>query len=590
MSKFKNKLNKILIPSLLLGGCFMLSQQANAAYCLPLTYATTQSGSITGQSGAGTGGIGAMRQGPGCTGIKTIDTFQGEATSVIEKIKEEIAQAGREVKQQMLENNQSIVSANAQNTSQLIRAIIETSDTQLKDGLKMDRAFLDMEMGYNAELKHRELLASRAPLELDDTKEGTQFIIQKLKDTKKNNVQSILADFKSSYADGAIIPVKIKSGISTSTGQTCPEYDPATTKTVDQCFYAHKEFPAEKLQKYFLECSREKRQFVMQTKKAATAKTMNSTQKAAELSFNDKVTTLNKIEFLNKTATIQRDFSCTAAEMKYKLCDPSLTQQKYVEKVISNEIIPNGSLSATNLFEPTAMGSIDGNIASMTDKEINAINLKSLAVGKNAEGKEVAVSDNTVPIVYTYRTSSQYQAANDLKDNILGKGLIPNQPMSQRRSQSSALYQARYQSKTAALSLAESSFNKVIENRVGKTIGSSIESGENFNQFNGGKVVKEDINGAGYIDELYDSINKDYQKVVVDKAGKLSSNLNSENVDVMSPDKAKEWQIQAMVKANELSMEQYFQNERIETLLATMLSQMTNSAGNIEFLQQLRRQ
>ena len=89
MSKFKNKLNKILIPSLLLGGCFMLSQQANAAYCLPLTYATTQSGSITGQSGAGTGGIGAMRQGPGCTGIKTIDTFQGEATSVIEKIKED---------------------------------------------------------------------------------------------------------------------------------------------------------------------------------------------------------------------------------------------------------------------------------------------------------------------------------------------------------------------------------------------------------------------------------------------------------------------------------------------------------------------
>jgi hypothetical protein len=590
MSKFKKNLNKILIPTLLLGGSFMLSSQANAGYCLPVTYATTQSGSITGQSGAGTGGMGAIRQGPGCTGIKTIDTFQGEATSVIEQIKEDIVQAGREVKQQMLENNQAIVSGNAQNTSQLIRTIVETTDTQLKDELKMNRAFLDMEMGYNAELKHRELMASRAPLELDDTKEGTQFIIQKLKDTKRSNVQSILSDFNSSYADGAIIPVKIKSGMSTATGSTCPEYDPATTTTVDQCFYAHKEFPADKLQKYFLECSREKRQFVMQTKKAATAKTMNAVQKSDEISFNDSVTTLNKIEYLNKTSTVQRDFSCSAAEMKYKLCDNTLTSQTYVNKVIANEIIPNGSLSATNLFEPTAMGSVDGNIATMTDAEINAVNLKGLEVSKNADGKEVAVSDNTVPIVYTYRTSSQYQASQDFRDNILGKGLVPNQPMSQRRSQSSALYQARYQSRIASLSLAESSFNKAIENRVGKTLRENIDNGTNFNQFNGGKVVKEDINGAGYIDELYDSINKDYQKVVVDKAGKLSSNLNSENIDVMSPEKAKEWQIQAMVKANELSMEQYFQNERIETLLATVLSQMTNSSGNIEFLQQLRRQ
>lgn len=567
-----------------------MPQQASAAYCLPLTYATTESGSLTGQSGAGTGGMGASRTGPGCTGIKTIDTFQGQATSVIEQIKEDIVQAGREVKQQMLENNQAIVSSNAENTSQIIRTIVQTTDTQLKDELKMNRAFLDMEMGYNAELKHRELLAQRAPLEIDDTKEGNEFIIQKLKDAKRNNVQAILSDFDSSYAEGAIIPVKIKSGISSSTGSTCPEYDPSSTTEVGECFYAHKEFPADKLKKYFQECSREKRRFVMQTKKAAAARTVAQTQIADELSFNDRVTTLNRIEYLAKEATVQRDYSCSAAELKYKLCDSSLTSESYVQKVINNEIIPNGSLSSSNLFEPAVIGSVDGNIEKMSDDEIKALNLKSLDVGKNSEGKEVAVSDNTVPIVYTYRTSSQYQASKDFVQNILGKALIPNQPMNQRRSQSSALYQARYQSRVAALSLAESSFNKAIENRIGKNLRESIDNGDNFNQFNGGKVVKEDINGAGYIDSLYDSINKDYQKVVVDKTGQLSSNVNAEELDVMSPEKAKEWQIQAMVKANELSMEQYFQNERIESLLATMLAQQANSAGNIEFLQQLRRQ
>jgi len=590
MSKFTKKMNKILLPSILLGGYFILPQQAIAGYCLPVTYATTQSGSITGQSGAGTGGMGAIRQGPGCTGIKTIDTFEGQASSTIEQIKENIIQAGKEVKKQMLDNNQAIVSANAQNTSQLIRTIIETSDTQLKDDLKMNRAFLDMEMGYNAELKHRELMAERAPLELDDTKEGTQFITQKIKDSKRNNVQAILADFNGQFKDGAVIPVKIKSGASSSTGNTCPEYDPNSTEAVDQCFYAHKEFPAEKLQKYFSECSREKRKFVMQTKKGATEKTMAASQKEGELAFNDKVTTQNKLEYMASTAVVQRDYSCTAAELKYKLCDASLTPDVYVKQVLENKIIPNGSLSATNLFEPAAIGSVDGNIEAMSDDEMKAINLKSLAVNKNADGKDVAISDNTVPIVYTYRTSSQLQASKDLVQNILGKALVPNQPMSQRRSQSALLYQARYQARTAAISLAEASFNKAIENRVGKVIRENIDSGTNFNQFNGGKVVQEDINGAGYIDELYDSINKDYQKVVVDKAGKLSSNLNNENIDIMSPEKAKEWQIQAMVKANELSMEQYFQNERIETLLATMLSQMTNSAHNIEFLQQLRRQ
>lgn len=328
----------------------------------------------------------------------------------------------------------------------------------------------------------------------------------------------------------------------------------------------------------------------MQTKKGATEKTMAASQKEGELAFNDKVTTQNKLEYMASTAVVQRDYSCTAAELKYKLCDASLTPDVYVKQVLENKIIPNGSLSATNLFEPAAIGSVDGNIEAMSDDEMKAINLKSLAVNKNADGKDVAISDNTVPIVYTYRTSSQLQASKDLVQNILGKALVPNQPMSQRRSQSALLYQARYQARTAAISLAEASFNKAIENRVGKVIRENIDSGTNFNQFNGGKVVQEDINGAGYIDELYDSINKDYQKVVVDKAGKLSSNLNNENIDIMSPEKAKEWQIQAMVKANELSMEQYFQNERIETLLATMLSQMTNSAHNIEFLQQLRRQ
>lgn len=590
MSKIKKTVHKLSLLSLLVSGYLLLPQQANAAYCLPLTYATTESGSLTGQSGAGTGGMGAMRTGPGCTGIKTVDTFQGQASSVIEKIKDDIIRAGKEVKQQMLENNQAIVSNNADNTSQIIRTIIETTDTQLKDELKMNRAFLDMEMGYNAELKHRELLAERAPLEIDDTKEGNQFILQKLQDSKRGNVQAILSDFDSSYADGAVIPVKIKSGISSTTGSTCPEYDPANTTEVGECFYAHKEFPADKLRKYFQECSREKRRFVMQTKKSAVARTVAQTQVSGELNFNDKVTTNNKIEYLAKEAITQRDFSCTAAELKYKLCDSSLTSETYVDKVINNEIIPNGALSSTNLFEPAVIGSVDGNIESMSDDEIKALNLKSLDAGKNADGKEVALSDNTVPIVYTYRTSSQYQASKDFVQNILGKGLVPNQPMNQRRSQSSALYQARYQSRIAALSLAESSFNKAIENRIGKNLREAIDSGENFNQFNGGKVVKEDLNGAGYIDSLYDSINKDYQKVVVDKTGQLSSAVNAEELDVMSPEKAKEWQIQAMVKANELSLEQYFQNERIESLLATMLAQQANSAGNIEFLQQLRRQ
>jgi len=590
-----SKLNLLFLA--IIGSTPLLFTSQVQAVCLPATYGIAISPATNNGNGFGV----PMRDvdpSMGCTGIKTVDTLEGGAKDLIEQIKDDIREAGREVKQQMADNSAAEIKSMTSNNEQVVKTIVETTNAQIKDHLEMTRAFLDMEMDYMSEIKEREVRARSAPMDLDDTAEEVKFILNELDKSGKTHAQETIADMQKEYGKGTIIPVRIKAGENgvTATGQTCPEYDPNVHTTVEGCFYGHKAFPADKVAKYFKECSREKRRIVSSAKKSAVQQTVANQMLKSQNKFLDFTTDLKDSQ-LNAKIRVQSDFSCNPKELNKKYCLKELTKETYIQKVIANEIVPNGNISSANMFKPTPVGTIDGEFTQgLTDEELKAINLGSVErTSTEASGTEVAVSDNTVPIVYTYRTSSQYVAARDFVDNILSKELIPNQTIEQRKSSSSAIYQSRFLSRAAALSIAEYSMNKSIESRIGKKLREEIDKGTNFNPYlevdgSKGKVIKEDINGAGYLDELADSINKDYQKIVVDATNQISGNSTSESLSVMAPEKAKEWQLEALIKQNELVLEQYSQGERIEMLLAAILSQVSNSPENIKYLEDLRRQ
>lgn len=575
----------------------VLFSESALAVCLPGTYATPISPAVNNQAGPILP-VSREKSSTTCTGIKTVDTLTSGAADLIAQIKKDIIRSGKEVKQQMADNSAAEIKSMTTNNEQVVKTIIETSDSQIKENLKMARAFMDMEMNFLSEIKERELRAKSAPMDLDDTAEEVKYMLNKLDETDKTHAQEVLADMQKTDGNGVIIPTRIKAGENgaSPTGQTCPEYDPKTMKEPEGCFYGHKAFPAAKMAKYFSECSREKRRMVSGAKKAAVQSTVSNQVQQSQNKFLDVTTDLKDTQLSAKIRG-QSDFSCNPTELNRKFCLPDLDKSAYIQKVIANEIVPNGSISSSNLFKPTPVGSVDGEFSKdLTPDEIKAMNLGSVERNSTEKGGEaVSVSDNTVPIVYTYRTSSQYMAAKDFVDNILSKELIPNQTIDQRKSASSTIYQSRFLSRAAALSVAELSMNKSIESRIGKKLREEIDAGTNFNPYltvNGqtGKVIKEDINGAGYLDELADSINKDYQKIVVDSTNKLSGNSTSESLSVMAPEKAKEWQLEALIKQNEIALEQYNSGERQEMILAAILAQLTNSPENIKHLEDLRRQ
>lgn len=593
MQKFN--LKRSVLASALVAVSYGLIPQSASAACLSYDYATMFSPAVN--NWMGDEFPPSRKTMIGCTGVKSVDTLEGSAASLIEGIKNDIRAAGKEVKNQMKENAAAQMDVISAGDEQIVKTIIDTANTQIKDELNMKRAFLDMEMDYMAELKEREVRAKNAPMDLDDTAEEVKFMLHELETTDKDHAQEVIAEMQSKYPDGKLIPVKIKAGnsVSTVTGEACPDYDPAKP-TVEGCFYPHKAFPATKIAKYFDECSRAKRRVVSSAKKAAAEKTTAAQVQKSQNEFA-KSSTRVKDSVLNAKIVNQAQIGCNPQDFMKKFCLPQIGDKgAYVEKVVANEIVPNGNISSVNLFKPPAVGSVDGEFAdNLTDEEKSALTQANLELNSKDGSNEVAVSDNTVPIVYTYRTSSQYLAAKDFVDTVLSKELIPNQDMTERKTGAGTVYQSRFLSRAAALSIAEFSMNKSIESRIGKTLRESIDAGTYMNPFvknsegNVGTVVKEDINGASWIDEISDSINKDYQKVIVSATNEANGGA-AESLASMSSKKPEEWQLEAIIKQNELTLEQYHQGERMEFLLAALLSQLSNSPENIKYLEDLRRQ
>lgn len=568
--------------------------KAYAEVCLTPDYATARSPVVNN----GFGYIQPTRPATnpmGCTDVKTVDTLQGSASVLIEKIKSDIIETGEKVVRHLEANSSAEISMQSEAADAIIQTIVKTTDQKIEDEMKLKRSMLSMEMDYMAELKERELRANDAPMELDDTAEEVKFMLNELEKSDSVHVQEILTEQYAKYGvDGKIIPLRIKSG---ENSENCPEYDPNVHFKAAGCFFGHKAFPAQKLAKYFEECSRTKRRIVSGAKKNAASAAVASTVQKSQNEFANSTTQL-KDSLINTKIEQQASINCSPYDFKKDYClkDMKGNESSYVEKVIANEIIPNGNISSNNLFKPTAIGSIDGAyVDTLTDKEKSAITSANIDLESKEGTAKVAVSDNTVPIVYTYRTSSQYLAAKDFVNNILSKEMMPNQSIDDRKKASNGVYQSRFLSRAAALSVAEVSLNKSIEARLGKKIREAVEEGKNLNPYLkiegvAGTIVKEDINGAGYMDELSDSINKDYQKVIVNGQNKIAGSAAAESLSSMSSKKPAEWQLEAIIKQNEVTLEQYHQGERIEALLSALLAQKANSPENIKYLEDLRRQ
>ena len=543
-----------------------------------------------------------------CTSEKHAYKFTDLAASNISQFGLEIQTAGQAISQAIAAHASSEVDMLYTNNTELQKLLMTITNSTVKDQLMQDKMLLDMEMNYKTELEERKVKASQSVFSMDDSAEEAIFIINELKtigpgtEGNYNHSQEVIAAMKAKYDDNASfkMPIRLKSASANNVkGEGCAVYDPVAHKngTLDKtCFYEVPSNPGAKLQKYFTECSRLKADSVASVKKNRASSVSSSAQTKSQSSYMKKASLGSSSSSLSQTKIAhQKETSCNINEFDYKLCgtDESgaqMTKPDYFKKVIDLEIIPNGNVSASNFLAPVSVGSIDGDTGDMTDEERIAMSTSALDYKKvdGTDDPAVAVSTNTPKIDKTYRTSAQYFAAIDFVDNVINKEAVSGMNVTRNTNAESAQFQAKFLSRAASLSLAENSLREPIALRIGSSVSEKIEeataAGENFDRTS--EFVKEDINGAGALDVLTHLVDKDYNKLQTD----AKSAINNGGVQGLNtgPSQAGNWQVDALIKANHISLLQFEQNERIELLIAALLANTTNSETNIRFINSLK--
>ncbi len=530
--------------------------------------------------GAGPARADREANGAACEQPKIVGSFfsGGNAQRLAMQTSGNITKSGELLEQTILDNGSSIVKAISETSVALTKAITTFQTSMAQSKAERSEKLNDIKMNYMAEIKEREIRARNSEFGLDDTAEEIAFIDYQLEQALNNGIdkpQVIISQLKMKYDDNNfVLPIKIRSSDRVTpieNGDPCVDYDPSKINNQTGCFYYQKSQPGEKLEMIFNECSRAKKQTLMAlNQKSSSRVVLNTLKKEQVQSTGAVVTTSNLVASQQE----QRKVSCNDKEYGFNLCADDLEPNEYIEKVVLNEIIPNGNISATNLLTPPAIGSYDGE-TDLSGEELISSLVSSL------EKDNTAISENTPPLIHTYKTSSQYFAAKDYIENILNRDIISNQSVAKRTNVSSSEFQSKFNQRQAAISLSAQVMNSAIKNRIGFEIKAAISNDELSRE----NVIRESLSGAGYLDVLEDMVEEDYSKLIV---GANTGQPTTEALSRMAPKNIKNWQYRAQVLNTKLKLENQMDDEQIELLLSTYLSLSVNSPNNIEFLEQMK--
>lgn len=512
---------------------------------------------------------------------KIVGSFRAGSNAeslVTSNVTSDIRDSGEVLAESFQENGEKIAATIANVSIKLTESLTAFKQSMVQSKTERSEKMNDIKMNYMAELKEREIRAKNSEFGLDDTAEEIAFIEYQLEQELSNGndkPQIIISKLKRKYDDNDfVLPIKIRSSdrvTSIENGSACEEYDPSKINDQTGCFYYQKSQPGKKLETIFNECSRAKKQTLMALNQKSSSRVVSKTLKQEqEKSVSSVLTTANVMA----TKEAQTQISCNDKEYGFELCATDLEPSEYIEKVVLNEIVPNGNVSATNLLSPTVIGSYDGE-TDLSGEELISSLVSSL------EKDNTAVSENTPPLIHTYKTSSQYFAAKDYITNLLNRNVISNQSVSKRQGVASSTFQSKFNQRHSALSLAEQAMNSSIENRIGSEIKEAINNGDLERE----TVIRESLSGAGYLDVLEDMVEEDYEKLVV---GANTGQPTTEALSRMAPKNIKNWQYSAQVLNTKLKLENQMDDEQIELLLSTYLSLGVNSPSNIEFLEQMK--
>lgn len=443
--------------------------------------------------------------------------------------------------QQASQNTTAAIGAGMSNTS---KTILQTSIKSASDYSAINSAATELEINHNAELAAQEVKSVYASIPQAEK----EFLLEFLRrdDMKSQNIEDVI-HHASKNVDG-IVKVVHKPA---TAGEKFPDGKGTETVFVDA---------SRKIAHWAKMCS---------DNKASNIKDVESTIATATTSSESARTTMAVVESTNSgdvAATRlgnQKRVSCTPTDMQRGLCG-EMTEDEYLQKVVKNEIIPNGNLSSSNFYSPQSYGGA-GYLNLSDPKAAQTMN----AAATDALAKVESGGVQGMPeIVYTYRNSNQLSAARSFSENIVNAYAVSNQETTERTKPSSAAFQSQFLSRQASLNLAQNSFDQSLAARRGATLSKVNATGT-------ATTVKESEDGAGDLDKLSYKVLESMKRFSPENAGDLAAVSDKELVIAMIKEQGTE---------NEILFKEILALERQELLLAALLANEVNSPANIKQL------
>lgn len=511
---------------------------------------------------------------------ETITNFNSNSNlaQTIQTWSQEITTNTNQTLQGLQINSQAIIDSISSSSVQISADYSKSLQNNSNREREMALEISDMNKDYDLELIEQQRRVGLGISE-NETKEEIDFILSFLDiATEKNlSIREAEALIESTYDESNAITI----GVATHSGKiNCSEEQ----REQGLCTIPKKIDPAKTMMTYFEQCNQTKIAQVKVEREANSrrAAIKNESEKTAS-AVQNKNSRGNMLERAQST----KEINCTPELKISGYCGSDISEEDFQEKMVKNEIITNGNISPTNALTPSDFGGLEYGIElDAQDVQI----LKEEAFDYSDFDKYENQNPEQVPIIYTYRNSSQLKAALSYVDTMVNDNLVENQEERFRNLPRSSEFQARYNSRIASLNLVRNSFTDSVKSRTGQKLGEiwSGQSETKLDDLDENNVVKESYLGAGELDILINSINSAYQEV------SLSGGTNpADQQNKIEDANEKYWMMKnyEMVNLqNQVLLRQLMQNERAELIKAAQLQNMVNDPENIDYLNKIRNQ
>lgn len=488
----------------------------------------------------------------GAQATVTATGFSGGAVKPFTDLTQKIGKAATSTSTSIEMSTQNTVSAIHSSGAEVSKSVLSAASKSSTDAITMAQTQSKLEMDFQGTLEAQKQQA-KAQLRAGETAAEIEFVTKFLiKDDIKNlNINEVI-DFAKLELDGKAIVVEE------------PLLDKNKVCAGGKCGFERIITPSLTITAYAEMCAEDKQR---KTEQVASTAAENRTNIDSARKSQETLDSSSSNASQHARLSSQITESCTPNAIENGLCG-ELTKDSYLDKVLKNQIIPNGGVSAVNMYAPSSVGGAglinleDPNLQKMA-KMIEFGSLEKTEGGK----KELP------PIVQTYRNTSQLKAAENFVDNIINLDAVANQPSKKRKLPTSIAFQSRFMSRAAQLDLAKNTMNMAVAERRGQKL-STI----NTASIKDGEVVKETEDGAGPLDLKWHSVQKDMEKVSVGNIAELTKMTDNQLWLEM---------YKTLVKKNDAQFERMIRLERQSLLLSALVAAKANSPENIKHLKEL---